>query len=140
MNKHYMQALILAAIAALAAKEIEASEDEVKDVLENDVNATGIFEDDLAALVAQCEDISWDDEDDDDAVCDGPLSGVVACKENVEENIDKIINGLKIGYNFIPGIGAGWCRNEDDLEKMKDFVRGALTVQAMSCPCAGYGA
>lgn len=133
MNKHYIQALVLAAVAALATKEIEATEDDVKAFVDEDI-LTGNFDDDLRCLVTDCEAQSWDDEDDD-AVCDGPLSGVVTCKENVEENIDKVINSLKVGYNFIPGIGAGWCRNEDDLEKMKDFVRGALTVQAMSCPC-----
>lgn len=138
MNKHYIHALVLAAVAALAAKEIEATEDDVKAFVDEDI-LTGNFEDDLRCLVTECEAQSWDDEDEPEED-DSPLACVAQRKENVEENIDKVINGLKIGYNFIPGIGAGWCRNEDDLEKMKDFVRGALTVQAMSCPCTGYGA
>ena len=138
MNEHYKKALILAAVTALAAQDIQATEDEVKEVLNED-NLTGNFQDDLDILISQCEDISWEDPEDEDDACGGPLSCVVQQKENVEENIDKIVDSLKIGYNFIPGIGAGWCRNEDDLEKMKDFVRGALTVTAMRGTVCPYG-
>lgn len=133
MNKHYIQALVLAAVAALAAKEIEATEDDVKAFVDEDI-LTGNFDDDLQCLVTDCEAQSWDDEDDDEE-SGGPLACVAQKKEAVEQDIDAVVSSLKVGYNFIPGIGAGWCRNEEDLEKMRDFVRGALTVQAMGCPC-----
>lgn len=48
-------------------------------------------------------------------------------KETIEAKIEKTVSSLKIGFNFIPGIGAGWCSNEADLEKMRDFVRGAMS-------------
>lgn len=136
MNKHYIQALVLAAVAALAAKEIEASEDDVKAFVDEDI-LTGNFDDDLRCLVTACEAQSWDD-DDEPEEDDSPLACVTQQKEAVEQDIDKVVSSLKIGYNFIPGIGAGWCRNEEDLEKMRDFVRGALTVRAMECSCTGY--
>lgn len=36
MNKHYIHALALAAVAALAAKEIAATEDDVKTFIDED--------------------------------------------------------------------------------------------------------
>lgn len=135
MNKHYINALVLAAVAALADKQIEASEDDVKTFIDDD-NLTGNFDDDLRCLVTACEAQSWDDEEEPED--NSPLACMTQQKEAVEQDIDKVVSSLKIGYNFIPGIGAGWCRNEEDLEKMRDFVRGALTVQAMggaSFPC-----
>ncbi len=129
MNKHYIQALVLAAVAALAANEIEATEEDVRSIIDEDV-LTGNFDDDLRCLVTACEAQSWDD-DENDEESGGPLACVAQKKESVEQDIDAVVSSLKIGYNFIPGIGAGWCRNEEDLEKMRDFVRGALTVQAM---------
>ena len=46
-------------------------------------------------------------------------------------NIEDIVNNIKIGFNFIPGIGVGFCSNEKDLEAMKNFVRGGMAIQKM---------
>lgn len=42
------------------------------------------------------------------------------------DNIDNIVNSLHVGYNFVEGVGAGYASNEEDLNKMKEFVRGFL--------------
>jgi len=144
MNEHYKKALVAAAIAALAASEIEATEEEVITILDNDVDATGTFEEDLEDLIEACE-LRAEEEEDDEFDYENevdsepqeqcPLERMANCKDHVEKNIDEIVGSLKIGYNFIPGIGAGWCRNEEDLEKMRDFVRGALTAATMMGCC-----
>lgn len=59
--------------------------------------------------------------------------GLEETDEPVDEtqNIEDIVNNIKIGFNFIPGIGVGFCSNEKDLEAMKNFVRGGMVVQKM---------
>ena len=51
---------------------------------------------------------------------------------NVSEmNIEEIVDNLHVGFNFVPGVGAGYCSDELDLMKMKEFVRGALVAMEM---------
>ena len=57
--------------------------------------------------------------------------GPVLEEEDETQNIEDIVNNIKIGFNFIPGIGVGFCSNEKDLEAMKNFVRGGMAVQKM---------
>ncbi len=59
--------------------------------------------------------------------------GLEETDEPVDEtqNIEDIVNNIKIGFNFIPGIGVGFCSNEKDLEAMKNFVRGGMAIQKM---------
>ena len=125
MNKHYIQALMLAAVAALAAKEIEATEDDVKTFIDED-SLSGNFNDDLDSIVAECEScIVSEDEDKTEP------EDITKLKESVEQYIEKTANSLKIGFNFIPGVGIGYCSNETDLENMRNYVRGVLSTQAM---------
>lgn len=138
MNKHYLAALCAAAIAWLAADGVEAEESEVNAVIEHEKDSlTGNWDDDLKAMYQACcrciveDDDQPEEEEEEEAT---PLEVVQKEKTRVEDKIDEIVATLKIGYNFIPGIGAGWCRNEEDLEKMRDFVRGALTAKAMMSP------
>ena len=145
-NSIYLAAVVAAVLAELTKQEIHATNDDVKKVLDNGPEATGNWDDDVQALLVACLANVVDDELEPDGDAEepaetSPLTTVVERKATVENDIDTIIGSLKVGYNFIPGIGAGWCRNEEDLEKMKDFVRGALTVQAMSggMPCSHCG-
>lgn len=135
MNEHYKNALVADILSGLEAEGIHATEEDVVTVLEEETEVTGNWKQDRKALLDACLADIYDDgnheEDDGDDDKDGGLEGIARKKEAVEKDIDAILDSLKIGYNFIPGIGAGWCRNEEDLEKMKDFVRGALTAQAL---------
>ena len=54
------------------------------------------------------------DDDDDD--------------EQPEMDIETIVNSLHVGYNEVPGVGAGYCNDEKDLQNMKMFVAGALAA------------
>ncbi len=45
------------------------------------------------------------------------------------EAIEQIVEKLKIGFNYVPEIGVGYCSNEEDLENMKNFVRGGLAAK-----------
>lgn len=136
MNKHYIHALALAAVAALAAKEIAATEDDVKTFIDED-SLSGNFNDDLDSIVAECEScIVSEDEDKTEP------EDITEMKESVEQNIEKTVDSLKIGFNFIPGVGVGYCGNETDLENMRNYVRGVLTTkilmfgnQACACCC-----
>lgn len=56
-----------------------------------------------------------DDNDDDD-------------EEEPEMDIETIVNNLHVGYNEVPGVGAGYCNDEKDLQNMKMFVAGALAA------------
>lgn len=136
MNEHYKNALVAAELQRLRKEGVSATEEDIRNTF-NYLNFTGNWDEDIEILHGECLDLVEDDGEED---CHGPLENVAACKKNVEDHIDEVVATLKVGYNFIPGIGAGWCRNEEDLEKMRDFVRGALTVQAMQggscgCPC-----
>lgn len=74
------------------------------------------------------EDASYHDddfpEDDED---DNSYSEPV----NPEKDIEDVVNGLHVGFNYVPGIGYGYCSNEQDLQRMKDFVRGGMAVNQM---------
>ena len=136
MNKHYKKALVEATIQKLRDADIQATEAEVSEVADT-IDITGNWDADTDTLLHKC--ISLADEaqaDDkyaeDEEPCDGPLGCIAEEKKAVEARIDEIVGSLKVGYNFIPGIGAGWCSSEEDLEKMRDFVRGALVAQAMN--------
>lgn len=137
MNNHYKKALIEATLQKLRDMDIEATEDEVFDVI-NTIDITGNWDADTDTLLHKCislaEEAQYEEEaeDENEEPCDGPLGCIAEEKKAVEARIDEIVGSLKVGYNFIPGIGAGWCSSEEDLEKMRDFVRGALVAQAMN--------
>lgn len=40
-----------------------------------------------------------------------------------EDPFEKMLSNLKVGVNIVPGMGMGFCSSEEDLEKMKDFLR-----------------
>lgn len=67
---------------------------------------------------------AWEEALDEEE--EGLLGEEETCTDEVD--IESIVADLKIGYNFVPGIGAGYCSSEEDLERLRDFVRGGLTV------------
>ncbi len=115
MNKNYIKALI----NEMFDQNILNSEDDrnyIKELLFDEGyqhNLTGNFDEDLEYLKEV-----WEEEK-------------VVEEEDTTQSIDEIVNSLKIGFNFVPGIGVGYCRNEEDLERMKDFVRGGMAVQEL---------
>ena len=42
--------------------------------------------------------------------------------------MEEKLQELHTGFNFIPGIGFGYCKDEEDLAKMREFIRGAMAV------------
>lgn len=116
MNKNYIKSLI----NEMFDQNILKSEDDrenIKDLLYEDgygEELNGNFDEDLEYLKEL-----WEKE------------GPVLEEEDETQNIEDIVNNIKIGFNFIPGIGVGFCSNEKDLEAMKNFVRGGMAVQKM---------
>lgn len=116
MNKNYIKSLI----NEMFDQNILKSEDDreyikgliYEDGYEEELN--GNFDEDLEYLKEL-----WEKE------------GPVLEEEDETQNIEDVVNNIKIGFNFIPGIGVGFCSNEKDLEAMKNFVRGGMAVQKM---------
>lgn len=136
MNKHYKKALIVATLQKLRDADIQATEAEVSEVADT-IDMTGNWDADTDTLLHKCisladEAQAEDEGAEDEEPCDGPLGCIAEEKKAVEARIDEVVGSLKVGYNFIPGIGAGWCSSEEDLGNLRDFVRGALVAQAMN--------
>lgn len=115
MNRHYKKALVEAALQQLQEEDINATAQEVETVLDG-VAVTGGWNDDLHRLIEACRELAEEDEEG---------------QEDAKERINRIVDSLKVGHNDIPGIGVGWCSSEDDLAKMREYVRGALTMQLL---------
>lgn len=129
MNKNYIKSLI----NEMFDQNILNSEDDRADIKaliwdEGHVHdLTGNFEEDLEILKEVWEkegpcDIMSEPEEEDDPT----------------QDIDEIVNNLKVGFNYVPGIGVGYCSNQEDLEAMKNFVRGGMTAQAMFRSMFGF--
>ena len=120
MNKNYIKSLINEMFDQNILKS-EDDRDYIKGLLYEDgygEELNGNFDEDLEYLKEL-----WEKE--------GPVLEEKDEPEDETQNIEDIVNNIKIGFNFIPGIGVGFCSNEKDLEAMKNFVRGGMTVQKM---------
>src|SRR5574344_1143589 len=116
MNKNYIKSLINEMFDQNILKS-EDDREEIKGLIYEDgygEELNGNFDEDLEYLKEL-----WEKE------------GPVLEEEDETQNIEDVVNNIKIGFNFIPGIGVGFCSNEKDLEAMKNFVRGGMTVQKM---------
>ena len=120
MNKNYIKSLI----NEMFDQNILKSEDDreyIKGLIYEDgygEELNGNFDEDLEYLKEL-----WEKE--------GPVLEEKDEPEDETQNIEDIVNNIKIGFNFIPGIGVGFCSNEKDLEAMKNFVRGGMAIQKM---------
>ena len=120
MNKNYIKSLI----NEMFDQNILKSEDDreyIKGLIYEDgygEELNGNFDEDLEYLKEL-----WEKE--------GPVLEETDEPEDETQNIEDIVNNIKIGFNFIPGIGVGFCSNEKDLEAMKNFVRGGMAIQKM---------
>lgn len=129
MNKNYIKSLI----NEMFDQNILNSEDDRDDIKGliyeegHEEELTGNFDEDLEYLKKV-----WDRE--------GPQPVVEEEDEPVDEtqSIDEIVDSLKIGFNYVPGIGVGYCSDEKDLEAMKNFVRGGMTVQKLFGSMFGF--
>jgi len=70
----------------------------------------------------------WNPEEEEDDESDDCFEQK---EDEVPVNIEEMIDNLKVGPCYIPGIGAGFSSNEEDLEKLKQFLRGAMTMAKM---------
>ena len=120
MNKNYIKSLI----NEMFDQNILNSEDDRDDIKGliyeegHEEELTGNFEEDLQYLKEV-----WEEE--------GPQPAVEEEENDPTQDIDEIVNNLKVGYNYVPGIGVGYCSDEEDLARMKDFVRGGMAVQKL---------
>ena len=120
MNKNYIKSLINEMFDQNILKS-EDDRDYIKGLLYEDgyeADLNGNFDEDLEHLKEV-----WEEE--------GPVLEEKDKPEDETQNIEDVVNNIKIGFNFIPGIGVGFCSNEKDLEAMKNFVRGGIAVQKM---------
>lgn len=118
MNTHYKNAILMAAVDELHNEGYDVEGKDLEYLIEGEED-WGDFDEDVNFLVE-----SWL-EDNDEVLSEEDE------EKSVEEEINETCDSLKIGFNFIPGIGAGYARDEEDLAKMKEFVRGSLTMAAM---------
>lgn len=120
MNKNYIKSLINEMFDQNILKS-EDDRDYIKGLIYEDgyeADLNGNFDEDLEYLKEV-----WEEE--------GPVLEETDEPEDETQNIEDVVNNLKIGFNFIPGIGVGFCSNEKDLEAMKNFVRGGMAIQKM---------
>lgn len=120
MNKNYIKSLINEMFDQNILKS-EDDRDYIKGLLYEDgyeADLNGNFDEDLEHLKEV-----WEEE--------GPVLEEKDKPEDETQNIEDVVNNIKIGFNFIPGIGVGFCSNEKDLEAMKNFVRGGMAIQKM---------
>lgn len=54
----------------------------------------------------------------------------------IDPRMVEIINNMQVGFNVVPGMGVGYASNEEDLEKMKQFVYGAAVAMQMRAQAA----
>lgn len=54
----------------------------------------------------------------------------------IDPRMAEAINSMKVGFNVVPGMGVGYASNEEDLEKMKQFVYGAAVAMQMRAQAA----
>lgn len=129
MNKHYQKAIVAEALNQLHENGHEdVTFGEVWDLCKREYASSeaagdaddnwGNFEDDVEFLVD-----TWEEEN-------------VALPEekedkSQEEALEEELAKLHVGFNFVPGIGFGYCRDEEDLDRMKDFVRGGMAISQM---------
>ena len=45
------------------------------------------------------------------------------------EDMKEILDNLHAGFNMVPGLGAGFAADEEDLKALRVFVAGALAVK-----------
>ena len=120
MNKNYIKSLINEMFDQNILKS-EDDRDYIKGLIYEDgyeADLNGNFDEDLEYLKEV-----WEKE--------GPVLEETEEPEDETQNIEDVVNNIKIGFNFIPGIGVGFCSNEKDLEAMKNFVRGGMAIQKM---------
>lgn len=121
MNKNYIKALI----NEMFDQNILNSEDDRDDIKGliyeegHEEELTGNFEEDLEYLKEV-----W--------ATEGPQPVVEEEEKSPAEEIEEIVNKLEVGFNLVPGIGVGYCSDEVDLARLKNFVRGALAIQKMT--------
>lgn len=122
MNRNYIKSLI----NEMFDQNILNSEDDRDDIKGliyeegHEEELTGNFEQDLEYLKHV-----W--------AVEGPQPVVEEEDEPVDEtqSIEDVVDGLKIGFNYVPGIGVGYCSSQEDLEAMKNFVRGGMAIRNM---------
>ena len=124
LNKEQLINVVVALVAA-ELNEKHVDEDDFRDFLETYtveelVEATSDV-DNVTNLVDEYEDYNSpegndleDDQEDDDLT---------------EESMQDILDNLHVGYNVVPGLGAGYASDEEDLKNLKVFVAGALAVK-----------
>lgn len=124
MNKNYIKSLI----NEMFDQNILNSEDdraEMKELIAQFEDClSGNFDEDLEYLKEV-----WENEVEADEM-DDPVDET--------QNIEDVVDSLKVGFNYVPGIGVGYCSDEKDLEAMKNFVRGGMTAQAMFRSMFGF--
>lgn len=126
ITKNYIDAVIENAKAELienhdaTREELEVNEDIFENV-GDECKFTGNFEEDtdmVYDMYLECTEPEDLPEDEPEVI-------------SPEKRIEDVVNGLHVGYNYVPGIGFGYCADEEDLQRMKDFVRGGMVAKEM---------
>lgn len=133
MKETYKEALIAEATAQIQdtydGLDKDTVMEEISDILEAKLEEEpgeedwGDFEEDVDFLV-EC----WEEEFINE---ESYREAQEEEKKSQEEVIQEAVDNLHTGFNFIPGIGFGYCKDEEDLAKMREFVRGGMTVVQM---------
>lgn len=127
MNQHYKQAVIYAAVDLLEEQEGTVNIDILNEQMEDpcwdeELNPEEhSFEGDVSCLMDLYYDALEHQKEEEEPV-----------KSKEEQLIDETCEQLHLGFNFVPGIGVGYCRDEEDLEAMRNFVRGGMAAQLLA--------
>jgi len=130
MNKHYREALLEATIENLKSEYSfeDVNRETLEQLLDKDYDLSERvgenywgkdFEEDVESLTEM-----YFEKADEETPSEEK-------EKSPEEEMEEKLQELHIGFNFIPGIGFGYCRDEEDLAKMREFVRGGIAVSHM---------
>lgn len=136
MNKHYQKAIVAEALNRLREHREDLTFNEIWDLCKREYDSSVAageaeewmqdFEGDVQFLVAAWEEENLFEEEEEEAP-----EGVLEEGKTPEQELEEVLSKLHVGFNFVPGIGMGYCRDEEDLSRMKDFIRGGMAISQM---------
>lgn len=119
MNLYFLEnALVEATKIRLQNKNITPDEEKIREILHRE----------YAASVKAGEESEWDMPFDDNVqflvwMYEQEVPQEEEKEPTFEEKFEEALSKLQVGFNFVPGLGVGYAKDEDDLEAMKAWLR-----------------
>lgn len=119
MNLYFLEnALVEATKIQLQNKNITPDEEKIREILHRE----------YAVSVKAGEESEWDMPFDNNVqflvwMYEQEVPQEEEKEPTFEEKFEEALSKLQVGYNFLPGIGFGYAKDEDDLEELKKWLR-----------------